>query len=139
MFCRSEFTIHGLNPDLAQCSISFNRQRGTLRGMHLQLAPHQETKLVLCTRGAIYDVIIDLRPASRTFRRWFAIELTAENRSMLYVPEGVAHGFETLENESETFYQISQFYHPDFACGVRWNDPAFGVAWPFEPSVISVR
>lgn len=136
-WCRGEFAAHGLNPQLAQCSISFNPRKGTLRGMHFQCAPHEEAKLVRCTRGAAYDVIVDLRPASATFRKWMATELTAENRRMLYVPEGFAHGLQTLENNTEIFYQISEFYHPECACGVRWNDPAFAIAWPLEVSVIS--
>lgn len=138
-FCRREFEEHGLNPNLVQCSISFNHQRGTLRGMHYQVAPHAECKLVRCTRGAVYDMIVDLRRASSSYGRWFAVELSAENRLMLYVPEGVAHGFQTLSDESEVFYQISEFYHPECARGVRWDDPAFAIRWPLAPSVISGR
>ncbi len=138
-FCRREFEAHRLNPDLAQCNISYNRIRGTLRGMHYQAAPHAECKLVRCTRGAIYDAIIDLRPDSPTFRRWVGYELSAENRRMLYVPEGVAHGFETLVADTEVFYQMSEFYFAECQRGVRWDDPAFGVAWPMRPVVISDR
>jgi len=136
-FCQREFEQYGLNPRIVQCSISFNRKRGTLRGMHYQVAPHEEAKLVQCMRGAIYDVIIDLRPASPTFTQWFAVELNAENRRALYIPEGVAHGFQTLTDDSEIFYQISEFH--DAACmrGVRWDDPMFGVVWPLSPSIIS--
>jgi dTDP-4-dehydrorhamnose 3,5-epimerase len=136
-WCREEFARHGLNPDLAQCSISFNKKRGTLRGMHYQAAPHEETKVVRCTRGAIYDVIVDLRPESPTFRKWIAVELSADNRRMLYVPLGFAHGFQSLVDDTEVFYQISTFYHPGSARGVRWDDPAFGIEWPVTERVIS--
>jgi dTDP-4-dehydrorhamnose 3,5-epimerase len=129
-WCREEFTRHGLNPNLVQCSVSFNTKRGTLRGMHYQIAPHEEAKVVRCTRGAIYDVIIDLRPNSGTFKQWVALELTADNHRMVYVPEGFAHGFQTLTDNSEVFYQMSTFYQPQFARGVRWDDPAFALLWP---------
>jgi len=138
-FCRTEFQTHRLNADLVQCSISFNRRRGTLRGMHFQVAPHAELKLVRCTRGAVYDVILDLRPQSPTFARWVAVELSAENRRMLYIPEGLAHGFQSLVDDTELFYQITEYYAPECSRGVRWNDPAFQIRWPFEPSVISER
>ncbi len=138
-FCRREFEAHGLNPDLVQCSVSFNLKRGTLRGMHYQVAPHAETKLVRCTRGAIYDVIVDLRPQSRTFRQWVAVELSANNRLMLYIPKGLAHGFQTLQDETEVFYQISEWYSPEHAHGVRWNDDAFRIRWPIADPIISVR
>jgi len=136
-WCREEFARHGLNPDLAQCSISFNKKRGTLRGMHYQAKPHEETKVVRCTRGAIYDVILDLRPESSTFRKWIAVELSADNRRMLYIPAGLAHGFQSLTDDTEVFYQISTPYHPESARGVRWNDPAFGIEWPVMERVIS--
>src|SRR5215211_347747 len=137
---RDEFEVHGLNPNLAQCSISFNKRKGTLRGMHYQAAPHEEDKLVRCTRGTIYDVIIDLRPDSPTFTRWVAAELTAENRRMLYLPKGFAHGFQSLRDDTEVFYQISEFYAPESTRGVRWDDPAFGIKWPpSEERVISTR
>jgi dTDP-4-dehydrorhamnose 3,5-epimerase len=139
IFCRREFEARGLNPHTAQCSISFNRKRGTLRGMHYQVKPHEEAKLIRCTRGAIYDVILDLRPGSPTFRRWTAITLSAENRRMLYIPEGLAHGFQTLEDDSELFYHISEFYAPEFERGVRWNDPAFGFRWPISDPIMSDR
>lgn len=129
-WCTQEFKDQGLNSNLVQCNISFNRQRGTLRGMHYQAPPHEETKLVRCTRGAIFDVIIDIRPESPTFKQWVAFELAAENRKMLYIPEGMAHGFQTLEDKTEVFYQMSEFYHPQSARGVRWNDPAFEIDWP---------
>jgi len=136
-FCAKEFAEHGLNSHIAQCSISYNEKKGTLRGMHYQAPPHEETKLVRCTMGATYDVIIDLRPSSATFKQWIALELTGENRQILYVPEGFAHGFQTLEDSTEVFYQISEFYHPECARGVRWNDPSFGIEWPMLPTLIT--
>jgi len=138
-WCQHEFEAQGLNPRLVQCNISFNKKKGTLRGMHYQVAPYEEAKLVRCTMGAIYDVIIDLRPTSPTFKQWVAVELTAENRRMLYIPEGLAHGFQTLEDDTEVFYQMSEFYHPECARGVRWDDPAFGVVWPDDVRFISDR
>ena len=138
-WCQHEFEARGLNARLAQCNISFNTMKGTLRGMHYQIAPHEETKLVRCTMGAIYDVIVDLRPASPTFKQWEAVELTAGNRRMLYIPGGFAHGFQTLGDETEVFYQMSEFYHPGSSRGARWNDPAFGIAWPLTISTISQR
>jgi dTDP-4-dehydrorhamnose 3,5-epimerase len=128
---RVEFAERGLSAELAQCNVSFNHRRGTLRGMHFQHAPHAEVKLVRCTRGAIYDVIVDLRPDSPTWKRWLGIELTAENRRALYVPEGFAHGYQTLVDATETFYQVSAFYSPGAEGGVRWDDPAFGIEWPY--------
>jgi len=136
-WCQREFKAHGLSADLAQCNISFNRRKGTLRGMHYQSAPHAETRLVRCTSGIVYDVIVDLRPQSTTFKRWFSIELTAENHRMLYLPEGLAHGFITLRDDTEVFYQMSEFYAPEFASGVRWNDPAFGIEWPEKVQVMA--
>ena len=138
-WCADEFKKHGLNSQLVQCNISFNKKRGTLRGMHYQVAPFAEAKLVRCTRGAIYDVIIDLRPNSPTFRQWMAVELTAENRTALYVPEDFAHGFQTLMDNTEVFYQMSEFYHPECARGVRWDDPAFGIEWPSSQRIMSRR
>lgn len=138
-FCSDEFEAHGLNPQVVQCSISFNRRRGALRGLHYQRAPYREAKLVRCTTGAIHDVIVDLRPESATFRRHFALELAARTRAMLYVPEGCAHGFQTLADDTEVFYQMSERFAPDAAAGVRWNDRAFGIAWPLEVTVISER
>lgn len=129
-WCQHEMRQQGLNPDLVQSNISYNSHKGTLRGMHFQAAPYEEAKLVRCTSGAIYDVIIDLRTASATFKQWAGLELTARNRLALYIPEGFAHGFQTLEDESEVFYQMSEFYQADYARGVRWNDPAFGISWP---------
>lgn len=138
-WCQQEFELNGLNPKLVQCSISFNTRKGTLRGIHYQAVPYPETKLVRCTSGAIYDVVVDLRPESTTYKRWIGVTLTATNRQMLYVPEGCAHGFLTLDDETEVFYQMSEFYHPDLARGVRWNDPTFGIAWLAEVSQISER
>lgn len=138
-FCRKEFIEHGLKPDLAQCNISFNKKQGTLRGMHYQKAPHAEAKVVRCTRGAIYDVIVDLRPDSPGFKQWVGVELSADNHRMLYVPEGFAHGFQTLQDNSEVLYQMSCDYVPDCAAGVRWNDPLLNIHWPGAPLVISRR
>lgn len=138
-FCQKEFEGQGLNSRFAQCSISFNEKIGTLRGMHYQEEPFAEAKLVRCTAGSIYDVALDLRRNSPTFRQWFGTRLSAENRTALYIPEGCAHGFLTLEDRSEVFYQISQFYHPETAKGVRWNDPAFGIEWPGRVEMISER
>jgi dTDP-4-dehydrorhamnose 3,5-epimerase len=128
-----------LNPDLAQCNLSFNRLAGTLRGMHYQRAPHAEAKLVRCTAGAIYDVIVDLRPESSTFMKWAAAELSAENRRLLYVPEGCAHGYQALTDGAEVFYQVSAFYHPPSEGGLRWDDPAFGIRWPLPVVAISAK
>lgn len=138
-FCRQEFAARHLNADLAQCNISFNRRRGTLRGMHYQVAPRAEAKVVWCTAGAIYDVVIDLRPESPTFRRWSSIELKAGTYRMLYIPEGFAHGFQTLEDDTGVFYQMSEVYDAACARGVRWDDPVFAIRWPAPPSVISAR
>lgn len=138
-FCREEFEAHGLNPRVAQCNVSLNRKRGTLRGMHFQAPPHEEAKLVRCTRGAVWDVVIDLRRDSVTFKRWHGIELSAQNRRGLYVPEGFAHGFLTLTDDSEMLYLMSEPYHPECARGVRWNDPAFGIAWPLAQPEMSER
>jgi dTDP-4-dehydrorhamnose 3,5-epimerase len=138
-WCQREFEEHGLNPRIVQCNISFNKERGTIRGMHYQEAPHEEARLVRCTSGAIYDVIVDLRPASPAYLRHFATVLTAKNRKLLYVPEGFAHGFQTLEDNTEVFYQMSEYYHAGSARGVRWNDPALGIRWPEPVRVISEK
>ena len=138
-WCAEEFQQLGLNPELAQCSISSNKSRGTLRGMHFQAEPYAETKLIRCSSGAIYDVIVDLRPDSPTYCKWFAAELTSENHKMLYVPEGFAHGFQTLVDNTELFYQISVTYQAEHARGVRWNDPIFGIEWPISNPIISAR
>jgi dTDP-4-dehydrorhamnose 3,5-epimerase len=138
-FAKDEFERRGLNPNVVQCSISFNPTKGTLRGMHYQADPHGECKLIRCTRGAIFDVLVDLRRDSPTFRRWFGVELTSENRTMLYAPVGVAHGLLTTADNSEVVYQISAPFVPDAARGVRWDDPAFAIKWPSEVIVISER
>lgn len=138
-WCQRAFAEHQLDTQLVQCNISFNSARGTLRGMHYQLAPFCETKLVRCIRGAIYDVIIDLRPDSATFLQWIGVELTADNRTMFYIPKGFAHGFITLTDNTELFYQMSAFYAPNHARGVRWNDPLFGIDWPIEVTNISTK
>lgn len=139
-FCQREYGAHGLNPQVAQCSVSFNKKKGTLRGIHYQAPPHAEAKTVSCARGAVYDVIVDLRRKSVTFKQWVAVELSAENRKMIYVPEGFGHGFQTLEDECEVLYQMSEFYDSVSARGVRWNDPTFGIEWPIAaPLVISER
>lgn len=138
-FCRDEFAAHGLNPKIAQCSISYNARRGTLRGMHYQVEPAAEVKLVQCVRGSLYDVILDLRPEAETYCRWIGLELSSENRRMLYIPEGFAHGFQTLEDDTVVYYQISEFYAPQHARGVRWNDPAFGIDWPLSEPLISEK
>jgi len=134
-WCQNEFIEHGLNPSLVQCNVSFNLRKGTLRGMHYQVEPFPEAKLVRCTMGMIYDVIIDLRPESPTFKDWFGVELSDENRQGLYIPFGFAHGFQTLVDNSEVFYQMSEFYHPKCSKGVRWNDQSFGVEWPLPDQV----
>jgi len=148
-FCKHEFSRHGLKTDVAQCNVSFNRRKATLRGMHFQLPPREEAKLIRCTRGGIYDVIVDLRPGSPTYCQWLGIELgsgtlgrgsrcTAAYR-MLYIPEGFAHGFQTLEDDSEVFYQMFECYAPESASGVRWDDPTFGIAWPLSDPIMSER
>ncbi len=138
-WCQMEFAAKGLNTTFVQCNISFNKRKATLRGLHYQSAPHQEVKLVRCTRGAAYDVILDLRKDSATFRRWIATELSAENRHMLYIPAGVAHGFQTLKANTEIFYQMSEFYQPEFACGVRWDDRAVNITWPMSKPIMSPK
>ncbi len=138
-WCRREFSERGLNPGLAQCSISFNSKRGTVRGMHYQLPPHEEAKLIRCARGGIYDVIIDLRPQSPTFKQWLSVELTEKNQRMLYVPEAFAHGFQTLADNTEVSYYISEIYAPECASGVRWDDSAFGIQWPLKARVITPK
>ena len=138
-FCQNEFKAHGLDPIVAQCNVSFSRKRGTLRGLHYQAEPHAEAKLVRCTRGAVWDVIVDFRKGSPTWRKWHAVELTAENRRALYIPAGFAHGFQTLEDDSEVLYQMSDFYHPESARGVRWDDRTLAIRWPIKDAVISPR
>lgn len=129
-FCRREFSLRRLNPNVVQCNISFNHKKGTLRGLHYQTTPFEEAKLVRCTRGAIYDVIVDIRLDSPTYHQWISVELTQDNRKALYVPEGFAHGFQTLEDSSEILYQMSEFHQPAHAGGIRWDDPTLGITWP---------
>ena len=138
-YCAQEFAAKGLGTVLHQCSVSYNTRKGTLRGMHYQSAPHEEHKLVRCTAGAIFDVIVDVRPGSLSYRLWFATELTAQNRRSLFVPPGFAHGFITLSDDAEVYYMISVPHAPQHARGFRWNDPAFAIEWPLVPSVISAR
>ncbi len=145
-FCRREFSTLGLNSDLVQCNISFNRKKGTLRGMHYQTFPYAEAKVIRCTRGIIYDVIVDLRPLSKTYKRWYALQLASphppwspDGYRMLYIPEGFAHGFQTLEDDTEVVYQISQYYSPETARGIPWNDPALQIAWPLSDPIISEK
>ena len=138
-FCRRDFENHGLNGNISQCSISLNKKKNTLRGMHYQKYPHAEVKLVRCSRGLIYDVIVDLRCDSSTFKQWVSTEMSAENRKMVYVPEGFAHGFQTLTDNAEVVYQMSQFYSPSHADGFRWNDPSFRIEWPSKNLVISLK
>jgi dTDP-4-dehydrorhamnose 3,5-epimerase len=139
LWSEREFAAHGLESRLVECNASFNIKKGTLRGMHFQIAPYAQAKLVCCLRGSIYDVMIDLRRDSPTFREWFAVDLSASNRLMLYVPKGLAHGFQTLEDNTEVFYQMSEVYSVEHASGVRWNDPAFGIEWPAEERTIIHR
>ena len=138
-WCQKEFEAQGLNGRLVQCSISFSKRSGTLRGMHYQAEPHREAKLVRCIRGAIWDVIIDLRVTSATYLDHLSVTLSAENRTALYVPEGFAHGFQTLTDDTEVFYQMSEHYAPQSVRGVRWNDPAFAIRWPGSLPIINER
>jgi dTDP-4-dehydrorhamnose 3,5-epimerase len=138
-YCQKEFKDHGLIPKIVQANFSFNKKKGTLRGMHYQIFPYEEAKLIQCTRGALYDVIIDLRKDSPTYKKWFGLELTANNYTMLYVPESFAHGFYTLEDNTEATYMVSQFYTPGSERGIRWDDPAFNIQWPLKPEVISSK
>jgi dTDP-4-dehydrorhamnose 3,5-epimerase len=137
--CAEEFGKRGLNTQIAQCNISFNGRKGTLRGMHFQISPKAEVKLVRCTSGAIYDVLLDLRKESSTYLKWEAFELCAMNKNLLYVPEGIAHGFQVLEDNTEVYYQMAEYYSPDHARGVLWNDPAFGIEWPLENPILSEK
>ncbi len=138
-YCRKEFAEHGLDFCIVQCNVSHNTKKGTLRGMHYQAAPYEEAKLVSCIRGAIYDVIIDLRENSSTYCQWFGIELSAVNYTMLYIPKGFAHGFQTLVNDSVVYYQMSEFFHPECARGVKWDDPSFGIEWPIKNHIILAK
>ncbi len=136
-YCRHELEDRGLDPTIVQCNISVNRERGTVRGMHWQAAPHEEIKLVRCTKGAIHDVVLDLRPDSPMYKKHYAVELDDDSRMSIYIPAGCAHGFQSLVDDAEVFYQMSEFYYPESARGVRWNDPAFSITWPLEVTAIS--
>jgi dTDP-4-dehydrorhamnose 3,5-epimerase len=138
-YCVRELAEHGIDPQVVQRSVSYNRRRGTLRGMHFQITPHGETKLVSCLRGSVYDVVLDLRPTSSTYRRWSAVTLTADAFETLFIPKGCAHGFISLADDSTVHYEISEFHHPESARGVRYDDPAFGIVWPLQPAVINSR
>jgi dTDP-4-dehydrorhamnose 3,5-epimerase len=138
-WCEREFAARGITDRWVQCSVSFNKTKGTLRGLHYQRALHEEAKLVRCTMGRVYDVVVDLRPSSPTFKAHVAVELSAASRKAVYVPPGCAHGFQTLENDTELFYQISEFHAPGYAAGVRWDDPAFGITWPDPQPIIADR
>jgi len=138
-FDEKEFAAHGLEPRVVQCNVSHNPRRGTVRGMHFQRPPHEEVKLVRCTRGSVLDVIVDVRPGSPTELQWEAVELTAENRRMMYVPRGFAHGYQSLEDDSEVTYQVSEYYHPESEGRLLWNDPAVGIRWPVADVVISEK
>jgi dTDP-4-dehydrorhamnose 3,5-epimerase len=135
-WCEKEFKNHGLVSRMVQANISVNKKKGTLRGLHYQVAPFEEAKLMRCTRGAIFDVIIDLQPESPTYKNWLGVELTAKNHKMFYIPEGFAHGYQTLEDDTEVFYQVSQFYSPESERGVNWDDPIFEVEWPITDDII---
>jgi len=139
-FCKEEFEKLGLNPEIIQCNVSYNKKAGTLRGMHFQREPYGETKIVSCTKGSIYDVILDLRENSETFCKWEAVELTETNGKMLYIPEGFAHGFQTLVDDTIVYYQMGNFYNLEYADGVRWNDPVFDIKWvECENKIISEK
>jgi dTDP-4-dehydrorhamnose 3,5-epimerase len=138
-WCEREFAAAGLHERWVQTNISFSKKKGTLRGLHYQRAPHQEAKLVRCTMGAIYDVVVDLRPDSPTFKKHLTMELSARNRKMIYVPQGCAQGFQSLQDDTEVLYYMSEFYAPDHAAGVRWNDAAFGIVWPDDNPILSER
>jgi len=136
-FCKKEFEEHGLDHEIAQCNFSKSRKKGTLRGMHYQEAPHSEVKMVRCMSGSIYDVIVDTRKDSPSYMKWFGVELTEENYKMLYIPKGLAHGFQTLKEDSVIFYMVTEFYNKEAEGGVRWDDPAFNISWPLEVTEIS--
>ncbi len=136
-FCQKEFKKNGLNFNIVQSSVSYNKKRGTIRGMHFQTSPYEEAKLVMCVKGELYDVIIDLRKNSPTYGKWFSIKLTETNYKSLYIPEGFAHGFQTLEDNTVILYQMSEFYYPESSRGIRWNDPAFRIKWPMDKFILS--
>ena len=137
VWCKKELQQHGLKGDMAQSNVGFSHRKGTLRGLHFQKSPHAEVKIVRCTRGSIFDVIVDLRPDSRTYKGWFGVELNEENSRMIYVPEGFAQGYMTLADNTEMNYHTSEFYNPEAASGLRYNDVAIGIRWPSAPTIIS--
>lgn len=137
LWCEQDYKEMGLVPHIRQVNVGFNHKAGTLRGLHYQKPPHLEVKIVRCTRGALFDVIVDLRPDSPSYRQWFGLELTQDNTSMLYVPEGCATGYQTLVDDTEMYYMATEFYHPESATGVRYNDPAFNIEWPMEVTAMS--
>jgi dTDP-4-dehydrorhamnose 3,5-epimerase len=139
VFDKKQFKEQGLNSEFVQQSISFSKKTGTIRGMHFRNPPHEEEKLVYCTRGKILDIIIDLRPNSKTFKKWDSVELSGENLKINYIPKGIAHGFQTLEDNTLVHYHMSKYYNPKYDNGVRWNDPTFNIKWPLKPSVINAR
>ena len=139
LWCKNEFKKHNLNVNIVQSNVSKSKKKGTLRGMHFQKSPYQETKLIRCTKGSVYDVIIDLRPDSQTYKKWFGIELSENNHKMLYVPESFAHGFLTLESNSEVYYLVTQFYNKEFERGLRYNDPEINIQWPKKILEISEK
>ena len=136
-WCKKEFDEHGLTASMVQSNIAFSKRKGTLRGLHYQSAPYGEVKVVRCTRGSLYDVLVDVRPGSPTYRQWIGVELTSENHKMTYIPEGFAHGYQTLEDNTEVMYQVSQFYFPDFERGIRYDDPGIGIDWPHMVKILS--
>jgi dTDP-4-dehydrorhamnose 3,5-epimerase len=135
-WCKKEFEAHGLNVHLVQANLAFSQKKGTLRGMHYQMSPYEEAKLVRCIKGAIFDVAIDLRPDSPTYKEWVAVELTEDNHKTFYIPENFAHGYQTLTDNTELLYQVSEFYSPKSEWGVRWNDPMFGIEWPETDNLV---
>ena len=135
----AEFEARGLEGHFVQSNLSYNLKKGTLRGLHSQQAPYQETKIVRCVRGSVWDVVVDIRESSPTYCQWFGLELTSENRKMLYIPQGFLHGFITLEDDTEVLYQVSDYFHPEAACSARYDDPAFNIQWPMEPTLISQK
>ncbi len=138
-WCQNEFKTHGLQTQIRQCNTSFNLTKGTIRGLHFQIFPYMEAKLIRCTRGLIFDVMVDIRPDSSTFLQWVGYELSDENHRSLFVPEGFAHGYQTLVDNTEVFYQVSEFYHPQSSCELRWDDPAIGITWPIKPRSMSKK
>ena len=138
-FCRKEFKKRGIDFNIVQSDLSYNKRKGILRGMHYQAAPHEEAKIVTCAKGAIYDVMIDLRAGSSTYCKWFSFELNARDYTSLYIPKGFAHGFQTLEDDTVVFYQMSEIYYPESARGARWDDPAFKIKWPLKNPIISAK